>query len=212
MRSVRAGLENIDLFALEPSGELGLYLCREELIRELNAKGISVATARAVFEATFGPVGPSFTLIGKGELLPELSISSDDLLVWGWMPVFSGRARELLLGLGVGADDFVPCTVGPERRHLHLPRECLDVVDFERSKFGFFVPMSATENLPFRIESLVLKDIDSIDQMPSLFRPASRLGQDFSELVATAGFRAAWERAGLSSARFRHLSGTHPVR
>ncbi len=197
----------MEFFALEPAGELNVYLPQQELYGELNAKGISVATARDVFEAAFGLDGPVFTLISsKGSLLPENATSTDDLLVWNWIPIFSERARELLLSLGAMPGDFARCTVGAEPRHLHLPRACLDVVDFERSTFGHFLPVCVDESLPFRIEALALKDMASQEQMPGVFRPVNRLGQEFSELVVTGSLRSKWTLERLSSARFRPLN------
>jgi hypothetical protein len=133
---------------------------------------------------------------------------TSDLMFWSWVPIFSDRARSLLIRLGCVSDEFWPCRLESNAREfyfLHLPTETYDFVDVDKSEFSIVVP--GDRPLPMFIRTLAVK------RAPPAHRPCFRAEvpghpQVFGELFVTSETKVSWERDGLTGAEFRKLEGS----
>lgn len=128
-----------------------------------------------------------------------------DLLFWSWVPIMSDRARGLFVEMGCEVDEFWPCDFESnpgEDFFMHLPQRSIDAVDMVRSTFLATIPVSTP--IPHHILSLVL--IDGAALLPSCFRaPMPGYDQVLGDLFVSEELKVAWERNGLTGAKFRKL-------
>jgi hypothetical protein len=180
------------------------YLPREDLLDEAMRNGICPVTARQVLLGAFGnkPV-PMHFVDSDGPVIDATRVT--DLVFWSWVPVFSDRARHLLVGQGAASADFVEATVeaGVDPRHLHLPPKSYDVVDLERSAFVMTLPLDPP--LPHGIRALSTKRASG-PLPPCLRATVPGHAQVFGELLVSDNLRREWEQAGLTGAVFRDLT------
>jgi hypothetical protein len=188
-------------------GTLDVFLPSEDLTKSSHRNGISTTTVRESFEVALDGRPVLFQLATMdGVVATDDPRQPTDLVFWSWIPVFSARARQLLIELGVAATEFVPCLIESrpnESYFLHLPERAFDVVDVERSEFAMTIPLQPP--LPHGIRALVLRGDPT--SLPPCFR-ASVPGhaQVFGELLVSDALRDVWTHAGLSGAVFRQLS------
>lgn len=188
-------------------GTLDVFLPHEDLTRESSRNGINPDTVRTTLLSAFdgGPV--LFQLVtGDGAIDADHSARPTDLLFWSWVPIFSDRARKLILELGGDQSDFVPCvfaSTGGEVFFLHLPGRSLDVLDLATSQFTMMIPMQPP--LPHGIKVLGMRNTQAV--LPPCFRMSvPGHSQVFSELIVSDALHAAWDAAGLSGAAFRKVA------
>lgn len=188
-------------------GTLGVFLPHEEATRQTGLDGINPATARRVLLGVNGGEPVVFQLVGRdGETTADQSIRPTDLLFWSWIPIFSDRARKLVLELGGSQADFVRCefaSVTRDQFFLHLPAQAFDIVDPATSQFTMTIPMQPP--LPHGIRALCLRNV------PAALPPCLRMAvpghnQVFSELLVSKALRVAWNALRLTGAVFRQVA------
>jgi hypothetical protein len=188
-------------------GTLDVFLPSEAITRQSSADGINPATVRKALLDGFGDSGVVLQLVGRdGEITADPLLQPTDLLFWSWVPIFSDKARKLILELGASQDDFVRCqfTSRPgDAFFLHLPTHSFDFVDLATSQFTMVIPMQPP--LPHGIRALSMRNVP--EKMPPCFRLAvPGHGQVFGDLVVSEALFAAWSAALLTGAVFRKVA------
>jgi hypothetical protein len=187
-------------------GTLGVFLPDRAVSNATHRDGINPDTVRKVL-IDAGASEAKFQLVAKyGEILVRYQEDVRDLLFWSWIPIFSGKGRDLAISHGGDAEDFWPCRFESNPKdlfHLHLPKRAYDVVDIPRSKFLMFIPNKPP--IPFHIQHLALRD--EIIPVPPCFRYLVPGNEQMSgDLLVTDDFKKAWQAYGLSGADFRNVS------
>jgi hypothetical protein len=125
-----------------------------------------------------------------------------DMLVWGWVPVFSERVVAAMTALGCSIDEFWPCgfdTNPGEKYFFHLPEKHYDIIDFEKSKFRMILPL--TPPMPLHLRSLVVLPLT--EHLPPCFQ-AGYPDRDvvYPEVFVRGEFKVQWEASGFTGATF----------
>lgn len=184
-----------------------VYFERFNLVREINRNGIDSIHLGKVFRREFESNIVPFQLVasdGKTVLLEQVELP--DLLFWSWVPIFSGRAKEMACSLGCDFGDWIECGFlsNLDRKFfLHLPTENYDIMDLKQSVFRMFIP--ANPDVPHGIKSLVLKTPSQL--LPPCFRAAvPGNSQSFSEFLVRQDFHDLWMNLNFSGANFRQVA------
>jgi hypothetical protein len=186
-------------------GTLCGYVPDEELSMAMVRGGINPVAVRDVLGSRENSV--DMQLANRTAVIPENERQQvPDLVVWGWIPILSDRARSMAIRLGSEADEFWPCrfrTNPDERFFFHLPKNTVDIVDVEKSTFKLTLPLDPP--IPMFIDTLVTRAMP--DSVPPCFRARiPRTTQVFSELFVQSDFKVGWDQMGLRGAEFRQLS------
>jgi hypothetical protein len=200
----------VELWSIKTSGPYGTFLKAASLIRQLNAKGINPLHFRSVLDAENLTDPLVFSLVQHEAFITDGLTILPDFLVWGWVPLLSARAKELMKYLGAPDADFVPCQmdIESESRFMHIPTSALDGVDVKRSSFQMILPGSnGLPDLPAGLQQLIF---DDRTEFPSSIH-VSRVkipshDQVFAELVVDRNFKDDWERQNLTGAKFISLT------
>jgi len=186
-------------------GGLDVYLPSDEAKA---ADGISPDSVRRNFLNVFRD-RPVFLQFANGDRIIEFDekVSQPaDMLTWNWVRIFSRRAHEMMVQIGVGTGDFVACVFDHQdvgEYFMYLPLKTCDVVDVDASSFSMFIPLKPP--LPFGIKRLVFKGLK--DSLPNCFLalvPGHQ--QVFNDVIVSDLFCAEWASRGLTGARFQRLT------
>lgn len=192
-----------DLRVAETGGSA--YLSDRVLSRATGGGGVDPNFVRQSFFRAGTKVVEFEVIDPSGDALETIPRPLHDYMIWGWIPIFSARAMDLIVSLGGSQDDFWPCRfrLHPQEDFgLFLPLKCHDIVDIDKSTFLGVIP--ATPPIPINITNLVIKYIP--DPMPPCFRACvPGHSQVFGELFVSDLFKIAWERQGLIGAKFCQL-------
>jgi hypothetical protein len=196
---------SLQLWVIEPNEDsLGVYCDSHDLLRSIVNTGVAPKPARAAIEDSAQVKPPSFFFVNKkGKLFKGAVPAPPDLSFWGWIPVFSDRAYEIAIAVGVSAADFLHCQfeqVPTRKYYLHLPGQSFPVVDFGASEFMMWLP--ADPPIPHRIEKAKLLSVEDA------VAPCFRVGipgypHVLSDLFAAKAFVQAWQGSGARGASFR---------
>jgi hypothetical protein len=183
------------------------YLADQEFLIAMAKGGLSPATFRTAVAERFSKIPLTLDLVKPdGEALYEKPIPVGDMLLFGWLPVFSERAYELLLSAGSKAEEFIECrlrVLGSAAFLIHAPLQSFDVIDLARSVAMHSLPVNPP--IPFHFVSAHLKPCQ--ETLPPCFRvPAPGHPQVLAELFAQDNLQSAWASASLKGANFRRLS------
>lgn len=188
-------------------GTPDVFLPQEQLIQQLNRNGINPGTVRKTLLDAFNGDPVLFHLVtGDGAIAVDHLLQPTDLLFWSWVPIFSDRARELILGIGGDPADFIPCVFAtrPDQVFfLHLPEVSFDIVDVAASQFTMMVPMQPP--IPFGIKVLSMRNVQ-VALPPCLRMAVPGHSQVFSDLLVSHSFHTAWVAAALTGAVFRQVA------
>jgi hypothetical protein len=125
-----------------------------------------------------------------------------DMLVWGWLPIFSERAVTAMTAYGCSIDEFWPCrfeTNPGEKYFFHLPEKHYDIIDFEKSKFRMTLPLDPP--VPVHLRSLVT--LPSTELLPPCFQVGySHRDVVYPEVFVRNDFKVQWEASGFTGATF----------
>jgi hypothetical protein len=194
------------LWVLERSKDaLGVYFSRGELIPTINAEGISPMHVRQVFSEMLGQASARFSCVNSKGLVEMCRPM--DLMFWSWVPIFSQRAKALLVSLGVTQGEFVECEFSGEtsKCYMHLPVSGCDFIDYERSIFSGSIPLDVP--LPFGVVDVVQKRDFALQSAPGVFRAVvPGHTQLLSDLFATDLLAKLWQSAELTGGAFRRVA------
>jgi hypothetical protein len=189
------------IWAMERAeGTCGAHTSDPALLDAVTRYGISPISARSRLKE--GNLSlPNLTCGRSADGRPDLDC--EDMIYFGWIPVFSVRALELLIDIGCRKNDFLQCICGTtEERWMHLPVESIDLIDYQRSEFTMIVSQSPF--IPFRVVRLVEKEQQTV---PPCFRAAlSGTDQVLSDVLVMDSMRLRWEDAGFTGAIFRRVT------
>ena len=132
------------------------------------------------------------------------SIKLPDIVFWQSLMVFSNKAMSLMIELGSDPKEFWPCCFsngygGPFG--IHLAHQCFDIIDIEKSDFGFVIP-TIEPPLPVIIDRIALSSTP--ENLPPCFRaciPGHPLM--FGDSLITDTLQQAWEEAQIEGSEFR---------
>ncbi len=143
------------------------------------------------------------TLVAADEKPDTLS---DFALVSGRLHVYSPKLRATLAKAGVTNIEYVPITLVDAKRGVTVSDYCVaniigkvDCLDPAHSTVGTFsdgVGYSAVEE--FTLIDARIQPVDGMSTPPQLFR----LGEFRYHVIASASLKAAFERDGITGARF----------
>lgn len=195
------------LMQLGGSG-LTTYLPNELSTTDHVLAGLRLSAVRAFFNKhgslglqIIAPDGVSVLKRGDAADLP-------DFMAWSWLPVLSGRARDLALELGCRPADFFPCVIDIEPASsffIHVPEALNDVIDFERSTFD--VEPTERSPVPFGLNQLAIKPGVRSKHLQPCWRPMMASPDHMaSELIAREDFVEAWTARGFTGASFRCIA------
>lgn len=180
----------------------------ETVLRASVCDGIYAPTVRQAFiNASVGI--PVFRVIAAdGESFLSEDRMLGDIMIWGWVRVFSERAKALAISLGCMECDFLRCTLSINQGQsffMFLPEKNYDVVDADQTIFMSRIPVAGKSPILIHILDLVLKN--GCSNLPPCFHALMQgYKQAFGELFVSDTFKVAWETMGLSAAKFRNLS------
>ena len=150
------------------------------------------------------------SLADRKKFITDKSIAVPDFLTWNWVPALTERAQKLMLALGASVGDFMPCCIDLETgrtRYLHLPTTSVDCVDVRKSSFQVVLEAPDFPELPVGLQQLGMVDGYSWPQEFHVARvKIPKHDQVFEELVVDDIFKAEWQRAGLTGAKFNSLT------
>lgn len=197
----------MNYFALDRAeGTHDVFLPDEELMTESHIKGIDPVHVRKILCEAARNKPIEFQLVGRdGIPLREPPQSPGDVVFWSWVPIFSGRSRELAVELGCAAEEFLQCWFSSnpgEVYFAHLPSVSYDVVDVKRSVFLITIP--GNPPIPHHVKRLVMRS--SHVHLPPCFRASvPQHTQVFGELFVSDIFVRRWRSSGMKGADFRSI-------
>jgi hypothetical protein len=192
------------LWQLRPSNSARLQaVLLGDAFDESLKHGIDPRALRAMPAMRANPPMQLMDMMGRA--VACASSEAPDVLFFGWVPVFSERARDLGIKLGNSDDDFMPCTLErvDARFYMHLPALSYDIVDIPKSTFAGWIP--GTPPLPVGMQAAHL--LPNIPTLPPYFRaPIPGDPQVLGELFVTDDLMKEWKRAKFRGGGFRRLA------
>lgn len=195
----------MSIWVMERSDDApGICLEDGEMIAKINARGINLNYVRSCLSGLSDQAELRFQLVAATGVV-EQDVPPVDVLFWSWIPVFSLRAKGLLVSSGVPIQDFIGCRVGSQNSwSVHIPTRGEEVFDLSKSTFSMFIPL--TPPLPFGTVEAVRLDGSHVHPVVSVFRSKiPRHEQVLADLFVTDEIVDAWQRRGLVGASFRKV-------
>jgi hypothetical protein len=180
----------------------------ETVLRASVCDGLYAPTVRQAFINALIDVPVFRVITANGESFLSEDQKLGDIMMWGWVRVFSERAKTLAISLGCMDCDFLRCTLTINQDQsffMFLPAKYYDVVDADQTVFLRRIPVAGKVPILGHILDLVLKN--DCSNLPPCFHPLMQgYKQALGELFVSDAFKVAWETMGLSAAKFRNLN------